>query len=313
MDSLALLEPKKNVGDSSIGPVDLHVNLWKNGKKCCLDIGIKIKEYKHDSGIIFLYVNNIQEEDVEDLSPRLTQPTLLNAIFNENYEVTDKMPGHIGVQSLERLEDKFTICPINVKKPENTNNCLEISWISNQSTKEEAKNLYLRFRIKGEFINGLTQEEDLSWLQDLAHTIDTIDIRINQRRNLTKTLLNDNKKQFLKFESINCFVIRSIKDQYTVSSRTLKSVRKLESLWAEKYIEKEFCDKTFAYQLQHRREGEPLDDFGMTMQFKILRGVKFWLCGYFILMLVNYFSQKGLDFSQKGLDFLYISLFTTSG
>lgn len=296
--TLALLEPKKSVGDSSIGPVDLHVNLWKNGNNCCLDIGIKIKEYKHDSGIIFLYVNNLQREDVEDLSPKLTEATLLNAIFNENYAATGQMPGRIDVHSLERTGDKFTICPITFTKDKS--GCLGICWTSSKGA-----NLYLRFRIKGEFINGLTQEEDLSWLQELAYTIDTIDIRINQRRNLTKTLLNDTKKQFLKFESINCFVIRSIKDQYTVSSRTLKSVRKLESLWAEKYIEKEFCDKTFAYQLQHRREGEPLDDFGMTMQFKILRGVKFWLLGYFTLMLINYFFTKVLD--------CFISLFTTSG
>jgi hypothetical protein len=305
MDSLALLEPKKSLENSSIGPVDLHVNLWKNGKNCFLDIGIKIKEYKHDSGVIFLYVKDLQCEDVEDLSPKLTEATLLNAIFNENYRPTPAIERYTDVQSAEKSEDKFTICPI-VKKLDDKSQCLEISWTSNQSTKEEAKNLYLRFRIKGDFINGLSQKEHLSRLQELAYTVDTIDIRINQRRNLTKTpLMNDNTKQFLKFKSINCFVIRSIKDQYTVSSRTLKSVRKLESLWAEKYIEKEFCDKTFAYQLQHRREGEPLDDFGMTMQFKILRGVKFWLLGYFTLMLINYFFTKVLD--------CFISLFTTSG
>ena len=207
MDSLALLEPKKSVGDSSIGPVDLHVNLWKNGNNCCLDIGIKIKEYKHDSGIIFLYVNNLQPEDVEDLSPKLTEATLLNAIFNENYRSTTAIEGYTDVQSGEKPEDKFTICPINVKKPEGNSNCLKISWMSNQSTKEEAKNLYLRFRIKGDFINGLSQKEHLSRLQELAYTVDTIDIRINQRRNLTKALLmNDNTKQFLKFQSINCFV-----------------------------------------------------------------------------------------------------------
>lgn len=153
----------------------------------------------------------------------------------------------------------------------------------------------------------MSQKEDLSWLQELAYTVDTIDIRINQRRNLTKALLmNDNTKQFLKFQSINCFVIRSTKDQCTVSSRTLKSVRKLESLWAENYIEKEFCDKTFAYQLQHRQEGgEPLDDFGMTMQFKILREWRVWLISYLVLIFINFLFTKALDF--------FISLFRTPG
>lgn len=244
MKSIALWYKSDNINCDFITDVELHFNLWKlpNGATNhlrFLDIGIKLKSTDNISELKLYFPFKIKYTDFEDIvSKFINKPDLVSAIFNENYKVIsdstsksfkitnalDEQIFNIYKTSKEdiNIEEKFSGTIFSISVPKNN------------------EPLYLRFRVKGPFINSLisTSSPTNAIFESAFSEIEMIDFRVNEIRDLDQSLLEEiNKNKFFKISKQHFFFICSNDEEVIGSHQPYISCRNLENYRWNDYVD----------------------------------------------------------------------------
>jgi len=243
--------------------IELHLNLWKlnkkNGEKESpfknfLDIGIKILEPSNVANICIFTPFKVSKKEIEDLGHYFEDDNrLVAAIFNEEFNSTASTQSK--TLQIKDAEDniQFYVYMVDIKNdvvrpPKNYGGTvIRIKVRSHAGIKP----LYYRIRINSDKLEELyTQyKPESTWLESHSTNTELIDFRVNEKRNLDKSLLEEmHDSGVVNFKRVDYFVMREFKYDY-VSSQTemIRSRRLEEDLW-DSYVGDDCeCGKIIAY------------------------------------------------------------------
>lgn len=256
---------KKRDESAEISDAELHFNFWqfsskKNVFQDFLDVGIKIEKISVFESIHLFVPFVLNEGDVWDLGKTITKSTrLLTAIFNEFSTVGTENAKLVQVnlrKESDSSEESFKVYIMdgannitlnpgiegegNKKVTVGTTITIKISNIKH----DDVIPVYLRIRIK--FSSQRILRKILhqhvpkdSWLQSSTVKKQFVDFRLNEKRNLPKTIQELCLDNFLKITKIHFFLMREFADEPMRSDPVESGYRVLESdTWSE-YV----CDK----------------------------------------------------------------------
>ncbi len=262
MDSFALWYTPKTGIDNKIIDVEVHLNLWKlkHGRKGgesldhFLDIGVMIEDIEKVSNVNIFIPSRINKGEIIDLGSYFKEHTdLVPLIFNRDYVVKTTQVGK-SVEVLNRDNElQFNIIKLD------TDTDLEIIEraygsiirIAADDTINKGKTYY-RIRIKSDFIESLSSIDKPAnaILESAFACTEIVDFRLNEKRNLHSSLLNEiHKDGEVNFKPIHLFVMREANFDYIFSSGKLYRSRILEKdLWTQ-YVGSNYSfKKIIAYQ-----------------------------------------------------------------
>lgn len=243
--------------------IELHINLWKLNKKNgdkrsplknFLDIGIKILEPGNVANIYIFTPFKVRRKEIEDLGHYFENNNkLVAAIFNEEFNSTASTQSK--TLQIKDGEDniQFYIYMIDIKNdvglpPKKYGGTIISIKVRSDA---EIKPLYYRIRINSNKLEELytSYKPESLWLESHATNTELVDFRVNEKRNLDKSLLEEmHNSGVVNFKSVDYFVMREFKYDY-VSSQTemIRSRRLEEDLW-DSYVGSDCeCDKIIAY------------------------------------------------------------------
>jgi len=264
MNCLAVLYKHKPSAAKEKLDIVLHINLWRLNKKNkgkegpyknFLDIGIKILEPSNVANIRIFLPFRVGKGVIEDLGYLFEgNDKLVAAVFNEDFKAR---PTEVQSKTLEVVNDEndvqFYIYMIDKKN--------DISMLRKNyggsvidiklNSGAEIKPLYYRIRINTNKLEGFSTryKPESQWLDSHATHTELIDFRINEKRNLDRTLLEDMRKGGeVRFETVDYFVMREFRYDYVSSHTEMYRSRRLEEdLW-DSYVGSDCkCDKIIAY------------------------------------------------------------------
>lgn len=262
---------KKRDGEGEISTAELHFNLWQfssqkninrwhfgnhNGFQDFLDIGIKIDKISNLESVYLFVPCELKKYDVRDLGKTITKNTkLLTAIFNEVSTVGTENAKLVQVklrkQGDECLEECFSVYIIDESNNINVELCKEgedgeekivgtIIIIKTSYIKlDDSQPVYLRIRIKfssqgisNKIIHQYVPKD--FWLQSSTVKQQFVDFRLNEKRNLPKTIQEMCVDNFLKIKKVHFFLMREFADEPIMSDPVNSGYRVLESdTWSE--------------------------------------------------------------------------------
>lgn len=223
--------------------LDLHFNFWKipngtNKSSKFLDIGIKLSNTKNIEFLKIYVPIKIKNSDFEDIVDKfITNPELLNAIFNENYRVTSD-----GTSKSSEIKDANNNFVFNIYKTSTSDLDFEEKYygtIISINIPKELKTNYFRFRIKGDFIKSLTtiSKPTNSIFQSAFSEIEMIDFRVNEIRDLNHDLLEQIKEEtLLPIQKQHFFFICSKDEELIGNHQPFLSCRNLENYKWDDYV-----------------------------------------------------------------------------
>ena len=229
---------------------DLHINYWilKRGplfRDHFLDFGLKLIDWNGGAVRIHIPIKGVEKSLIE-IGSELSKRDLANALFNENCEITlsaDKrfeigLPGETLTVFLFDNEN-------DVRSEQRYDGTLFSIEIPN-----EIKNWYIRFRIKISYSDALinlfkqhtwktirssfSQKHTPrgSFYQSVRSSVEAVDFRVNNKRSLNLSLLDENQKKFIKLRKLHFFLIYDNDEEFVFSTTKPKKVRLLENnIW----------------------------------------------------------------------------------
>jgi hypothetical protein len=306
MKSLAIwYEPKKNQ-ESAISPdLNLHFNHWKLRKagwnlwdknEYLLDIGLRINNGDSIAFVCIYLPQEIKEitEILEDLGSSLKDKRLLTAVFNEKY---DPRP----LDSKKYFEVKegdntlFYIYGLDIKSDVTSDVGFGGTIVKFPFNSISGHDTYYRLRLKTDFVKRFSYNyrPKSSYLESIFSSIELLDFRLNDTRNLNLSLLELISKsgQMFNISLIHLFVMRNLNDEYILSDLKLNNVRQLEEETWGNYLghsekkPKYKYDKVIAYHLKNKvvEGGNSIEDYSALLKFKFEDRV---LNQYFIYLIV---------------------------
>lgn len=280
MDSFGVYVKPKSGG--STYDATLHVNIWELPKKrrcilrsakpgCCVDFGLLIKNYRQLSAVMIAIPFVIKPDDFQDLSPLLGKVDgLCNAIFNRVASFTQKTPmGKNGSTAYtltvnDVMPNGAVLYPLKADKNLKIEGgfsyvSLELDSLSLQSDQTQLKDLYIRFRIKGEtlakqLLSPITKAN--LFLESGFKKTEMIDFKINEIRNIDQAITNKVETDGFKpasFQRVYFFIMEAATNEVDAAGINAEC-RKLEDIW-EKYIGTSVSN-TVAYQWEKRAKEE---------------------------------------------------------
>lgn len=230
---------------------DLHINYWIIKKNIFirdhfLDFGVKLINW--NGGRIFFYIpiKNISE-CLTEIGSELSERELANALFNENCEIT-KSAGkrfEIGLPK-EKLTTFIFDKDNDVSSEQRYDGTLFLISIPS-----EVKDWYIRFRLKipyGLAVRNLFKQKiwrtirssfsekrtpEGSFYQSVRSSIDAVDFRVNDKRSLNLSLLDENQNNFINLRKLHFLLIHDIDDELIFSTTKPKKTRLLENeIWS---------------------------------------------------------------------------------
>jgi hypothetical protein len=259
MKSIAIwYEPIDN-NLESIDDIELHFNLWKipNGTKNAhkfLDIGLKLANTENLNCLKIYFPTIITSIDFEDIVRKfIDKPDLVSAIFNENYNV--KLNPTSKFNEVSDIDSNFIF---NIYKSSTTDinfeNNFEGTIVTINLPKQDQR-IYLRYRIKGKFINSLStiSKPTNAILESAFSEIEMIDFRVNEIRDLNLSLLEGINKKLLKIEKLHFFFICSNDEEVVGNHQPFLSCRNLENYRWNNYVDLPNTDKQI-YLAYHWKE-----------------------------------------------------------
>ncbi len=281
---------------------DLHINYWIIKRKTIvrdhfLDFGIKLKNWS--GGVVYFYIpiKNI-DKNLFEIGSELRERELANALFNENCEITSSTAKRfeIGLPN-EKLTVFIFDKDNDVQSEQRYDGTLFLINIP-----EENKNWYLRFRIKIKYRHALINLLKLyswrtirssfskkhtpggSFYQSVRSSVEAVDFRVNNKRNLNLSLLDENQNNFLKLQKLHFFLIYDNDEEFVFSTTKPKKVRLLENKVWSKYLQgvsginRKYCATHWSC--------SPLTDEGWEIFLKIRFGSSNILTiGWYILLI----------------------------
>ncbi len=247
--------------ESNIESLDaeLHINMWKlphtNNYCRFIDFGIMIKDAHLLSALYFYFptldtesIKNVDESFMQyncddrairllDLGGVISQPDILQAVFNEDYEIRSLPHSKYCDVSSVTKEEKFSIYNIDV----NTDLYIKNRYggiIFKLLLTDSKSNSYYRFRLEGDIVANLYKIERPAnaLLQSAFWNVEIIDFRVNEIRNLNRSLIETMKGQLNIVKYKFFYMCPSNEEILSLSHGDYKRCRYLENdIWA-KYI-----------------------------------------------------------------------------
>ena len=322
MNSIAIwYEKNATTISEDIPELELHLNHWKLKTKNSLidrvlqifrfkgnylpndyfiDFGIKILRGESVSKVFiyipFEYKNGIERKNIiEDLGVKLRDRKLITAVFNEPYTTQDLTNTQKAFSVNKDDKNLFNIYELDVENDINIDYSKYKGTIFSFDFRQfKSIPTYYRFRLKGQFVKNLSYvyKPSISFLESAFSSVEIIDFRINDTRNLNVSLV-EQIEECSKFNIslVHYFVMRNVKDEYILSNQALNSVRQLEeNVWSTYISESEHLyEKSFAYHLKKKVNEEDkaskryIDEFSAVLKFRFEDSKLFM---YFIYLLI---------------------------
>lgn len=321
MNTLSIWYEKKEEYAHKDVKLDLHFNFWKLGKQQLLkeytyflDIGLKVENFKGVAKVKMFFPFPLSRAAVTDLGSIISNSTdLVNAIFNEEFKIINI--GHEKYRDLVHQESKksFSIYTIDVKndieiKEKYGGSIVELDTgaIKYSDIKDTC---YFRFRITLDSLKQFTHlyTPKYSFFQSAFSQTEIIDFRVNEKRNLDKSLLQemDGKGSFL-INKVHFLLLRNAEDNFAYAHNDTSSCRVLEEKIWDEYIDIKYKEeKIIAY---HWKKKGGIDSFNAfaKMDFKKnnLKTITMYLIVIIALsVLVNLLSSFLFEsFNKEKLD-----------
>lgn len=257
----------KRICDSEKPNDFLNINFWSQVPKqkniCYFDFGVYVDNIDLANNIFIYCPFRIEKKDIIDLGSRLSDTRLVNALFNELYDITKGSAKRKLIDCKKTDSKKFIIYDIQEDSDVKVDYCKRLasddsgcSYSSNKGTiitlnvtdmssKAEAdlrlyKSYYFRFRVKVEkkSLSMISQKVgNESLLADSLVSTDIMDFRINDIRSCcdeVRERFNSNKH--FRFQSIHYLVMRNADDKVIVQGNECISRLLEKDVW-ETYIE----------------------------------------------------------------------------
>lgn len=307
MKSLAFwYEPLKKSNSDNKAELQLHLNHWKaknEGFKdfdYFLDIGIRVKNGANVQKLCFYLPEEKLDlhTTIEDLGANLRNAKLLTAVFNENYS-SNTAGNKKYFNVIHEKKTQFYIYSLDI-----TSDCTPLHDYEGTIVKIKFKNFpgvdtYYRIRIKTNFVKNFSHifRPKNSFFESISSSIELIDLRINDTRDLNLSLLEhiENLGEKFNISLIHLFVMRNIEDDYILSDIKLNSVRLLEKGTWEAYLQTANYEynNSLAYHLktkisvEEKDEGKFIEDFNALIKFRFEDSQFLRYLGYAILFALS--------------------------
>lgn len=216
-------EPREDTSSSEVN-LDIHINLWKKKKPVetfVFDFGLMIDKINLIKNI-YLYLP-FKESKWNDLGHIISSnPKLVEAIFNENCNVSTFHPKRVKVKFKESDEEfvLYSLSQEDIRKESyskgelltlNVNSILDISEVQENNDIKNIRKYYFRFRFEiSKDKVYLIKESDFNknFFLDIFSRTETIDFRINDIRSCSEKVMEEyyrNKKFQIKKNSLFTF------------------------------------------------------------------------------------------------------------
>jgi len=264
--------PKISSGKREPLKIDLHLNLWKLPLKKnilekiikkkndahFLDIGLRIKETSNVRDINIFIPFLVLKKEIEDLGSYFDRCNeLVAVIFNEKYKVERKPETKILTIKDDDDEVRYNIYILDIKNDVRVKHKYHGTIISIKiKDTDKLGKFYYRIRINAEGVKGalstiFTPQSYI--LENINDNTELVDLRINEIRNLDKSLLEEiYRKSEIRLEKTDLFIMREFKYDYISSHKNLYRSRLLEpDIW-NLYVKDDCeCQNIVAYQWQY--------------------------------------------------------------
>ena len=252
--------------------------MWKLGKRksanCFLDIGLMIKDATKVSHINIFIPQRVARSDIEDLGITFRRnPDLVSTLFNEDYRTSLGAQGKIVEVLNVNKTPIFCIYVLDLDIDVSVENAFGGSIIKIRIPQELAdKKHYYRIRLKSSYVDSISHiyTPPNSWLESAFSQTELVDFRINEKRNLSGSLLERIYSEGeVSFSKTHLFLMREASDDYVYSHKPPDGSRQLEAdLW-KNYIGGDHpFDKMIAY---HWKETDTHYSFSAFVKFRYIR------------------------------------------
>lgn len=281
MDSFGLwykVDEKNRINKADF---EMHINLWsKLNNKTYLDIGIKIFNYKDIDELIFLCPFKLKNDEIIDLSDKISRKENVDLILNndadietkDNYVVIkdhEKRCDYLifpfrqavqGVQKIEQIDESHSKIIINfrdfkqyikdLKKTQDSEEC--------SCNLDGIDNLYIRFRIKSEEMDNILFkdiEPANKFLQSGFVSTQVIDFKMNNIRNISPTIratASRYKEDLVEFKCIHFLLMEPAESNIEYMSNQM-TCRKLEDRVWNDYLDISW-DEDLSILVYHSKE-----------------------------------------------------------
>lgn len=248
---------------------DLHINYWIIKKKKFfrdhfLDFGVKLSDWEGGKVHFYIPIKNI-DECISEIGSELKKRELSNALFNENCEITTSSDKRFEIKL---PNEKLTIFTFD-KNHDLTSEQLYDGTLFSIKFPDERQNWYIRFRVKIQYYLALRnfiklRKEKRKWktirssfsekhtpggsfYQSVRSSIEAVDFRVNDKRSLNLSLLDEKQGLFLNLRKLHFLLIHDIDEELIFSTTKVKKTRLLEDeIWSA-YLhgisgsEKKYC------------------------------------------------------------------------
>lgn len=255
---------------------ETHFNLWVeyNSKSTtpCLDVGLMLP-LKDITELYFYIPFNVEQDEVTDLGGIISSnPTLLNAIFNDNLITQQgKEPKQSVVK--EGNGNSFIIYSLSANNmifQEDLDGTIIQLMLPVQDTEER---FYIRFRIKSKGLNDLVQQikPKNAMFTSAVSTDFFIDFRYNDIRSFQPDLREKIKQKYtvLNWEKIHFFLMTN--SQNSVSSLSVRDERQLEPCLWDEYFKEQHSKFLVAYHWKCKNSpniGKFVENCNIYLKFK---------------------------------------------
>ena len=312
-------EPREDTSSSEVN-LDIHINLWKKKKPVetfVFDFGLMIDKIDLIKNIYFYLP--FKESKWNDLGHIISaNPKLVEAIFNENCNVSTFHPKRVKVKFKESDEEfvLYSLSQEDIRKESyskgelltlNVNSILDISEVQENDDIKNIKKYYFRFRFEiSKDKVYLIKESDFNknFFLDIFSRTETIDFRINDIRSCSEKVMEEyyrNKK--FQIKKIHYLLLRNSNDEFlyldgNVNSRVLE-----KELWSN-YIEN-IPEDVIAYHIKEvpKVGRDKIKSFSKLVRFKYDKTS--WI-RIIIIILVNAYLKEIISLLIKLLKIVIV-------
>lgn len=312
-------EPREDTSSSEVN-LDIHINLWKKKKPVetfVFDFGLMIDKIDLIKNIYFYLP--FKESKWNDLGHIISaNPKLVEAIFNENCNVSTFHPKRVKVKFKESDEEfvLYSLSQEDIRKESyskgelltlNVNSILDISEVQENDDIKNIKKYYFRFRFEiSKDKVYLIKESDFNknFFLDIFSRTETIDFRINDIRSCSEKVMEEyyrNKK--FQIKKIHYLLLRNSNDEFlyldgNVNSRVLE-----KELWSN-YIEN-IPEDVIAYHIKEvpKVGRDRIKSFSKLVRFKYDKTS--WI-RIIIIILVNAYLKEIISLLIKLLKIVIV-------
>lgn len=298
MRSFAVWYNKKDKSKVDEVKADIHVNFWSqltyetNPELCFFDFGIKIEDLSNVDFINIYCPFQAKPEDIKDLGGKISNNCLIDAIFNEDYSVTEGIAKYYIVQRADckdenndKVTDKFIVYSLNdtseiiIKtcnrekvKPDDPRDkkvslgtiiSLKVGALLDNATglAKGIKSYYFRIRVvtTKQSLRLINKKiENINIFKEYLESIELMDLRINDIRSCCDEVRNQfNIGSVFFVKSIHLLVMRKVNEEVSAEGNTYDCRLLEKDIW-NKYIDK-LDDNFIAYHFK-RKQRARLDD-----------------------------------------------------